>query len=142
MKFKSRGRHLEIPIIGYNFAELRLAVDRLVELRFRDEEHNECCLQLEDGLTVTRGKQETILNGSRPGKAFTPDTLSVLADNLGYTVSDAIKQDDGIIQIELSNKVSLSVKPQTGHEAWHLKLRRNGESWTGHLHGATGQLIG
>ncbi len=130
MKFKSRGRHVEIPIIGFRFAELRLAVDELVELRFRDEERNECSLQLEDCLTLTRGTQATSLNGSRPGEAFAPGTMAVLADNLGQTVSDAIAQEDGTIRIELSNKVSLSVTPQTGHEAWHVKLRRNGESWT------------
>lgn len=92
MKFKSRGRHLEIPIIGYRFAEWGLAIDRLVELRFRDMERNECSLQLEDCLTVARDKQETSLNGSKPGKAFAPDTLAVSADNLGHTVSEAIAQ--------------------------------------------------
>ncbi len=32
MKFKSRGRHLEIPTYGYNFANYDSRIDRLVEL--------------------------------------------------------------------------------------------------------------
>ncbi len=59
-------------------------------------------------------------------KTFAPKSLSVLTDNLGYTVSDAIAQDNGIIRIELSNKVSLSVTPKTGTRRGTLNFDATG----------------
>lgn len=140
MKFKARGRHLEIPIIGYQLAELRLAIERLVELRFRDAEDGECSLQLEESLTVTNDQNVTIMDGSRPGRSFAPAKLTALVEHLGRTVVDALAQEDGTLRIELSSEVHFSVTSTSGYEAWHLAFRRHGESWSGHLHGAAGKV--
>jgi len=139
---KNRGQHVELPIIGVTVAELRIAADRLVRLIFRDgtDADSESTLEVEEAITLSRGKATQTLEGSRPGTTFAPQTLHPLVELIGCTVTDAIALQDGTIQIELSNAIQLTVTSD-GYEAWHFTFRSNStpsDNFT--LHGA-GRLI-
>jgi hypothetical protein len=52
---ETRGRHTLLPIDGNLLAELRLAIDRLVALVFRDAHGNESEITIEDEIVLARG---------------------------------------------------------------------------------------
>lgn len=140
---KSRGQHWELPILGQTLAELRLDVDRLVRMTFRSEAGEEAHLEIEEAITLSRGRSTQILEGSRPGSSFAPQTLAPLVELLGCTVTDALAQKDGTIRVELSNQMMLSIVPTRGYEGWHFQGKPEGHSAPPLiLHGATGHLIG
>lgn len=139
---KKRGRHVELPIIGITVTEVRIAVDRLVEVVFRDrtDDDSESTLEVEESITLSCGKATRTLEGSRPGITFAPQTLHPLVKLLGCTVTDAIAQEDGTLRVELSNATCLSIASD-GYEGWHFTFRSKripSDNFT--LHGA-GRLI-
>lgn len=120
---KKRGRHLELPIIGANVAEVRIAIDRLVELIFRDstDPDRESVLMIEEAIILSRGKATQTLEGARPGSAFAPHTLHPLVELIGCTITEAVAQEDGPIRIDLSNAMQFTVESD-GYEGWHFNF--------------------
>jgi hypothetical protein len=146
-KLTSRGRHTVLPILGDTLVEIRLSMCSLPALVFKAADSNEAELTIEDSITLKRGDQERLLEGSKPGVSFNPKELAPLLELLGSEVTDAVAEKEGLLRIAFSNKLVLEVAPSHGYEAWHFHYPRPGRPVGGNreqavaLTGAHGHLI-
>jgi hypothetical protein len=124
-KLQRRGRHTVLPIIGDTLAELRLSAARAPALGFQAPDGSESEITVHDGIALRRGDCDLMLPDSE-ADAMHPMSLSPLLELIGSTVTDAIAEETGRLQIEFSNKLVLSVCPTGGSEAWHFQFPRPG----------------
>jgi hypothetical protein len=133
--------------VGDTLVEVRLSTCNLPALVFEAADRTQAELTIEDCISLTRGDQERLLEGSKPGATFNPKTLAPLLELLGCEVTDAVAYSDGRLRIAFSNELILGVEPSHGYEAWHFQCPRPGRSAGGScehvvgLTGAQGRLI-
>jgi hypothetical protein len=143
-KFTARGRYTVLPIVGNTLVEVRLGTCRLPALIFRAADGSEAELTIEEAVTLTRGKQVQLLEGSKPGETFSPRELAPLLDLLGSEVTDALAEKEGQLRIEFTGNLLMTVTPSHGYEAWHFQYPPPGAG-AGAKHvgltGADGRLI-
>jgi hypothetical protein len=146
-KLTPRGRHTVLPIIGDTLVEVCLSTCRPPTLVFKGADGSESELRIEDSITLNRGEQERLLDGSMPGESFKPETLSPLLELLGSEVMDAVAEKEGRLRVVFSNALTLVVASSRGYEAWHFQYPRPGRPTGGNLNqfvaltGAYGRLI-
>ena len=127
--------------------ELRLSTVSLAAMVFRNADGEESEIVFEDRIVLRHGRQERVLNGSRPGADFDPKELAPLLELLGNNVTDAVADKEGRLRIAFANAWVLEVVPSTAYEAWHFQYPRPGRPAGGNverhvgLTGANGRLI-
>src|SRR5262249_19390904 len=125
-KLTSRGRHTVLPIIGDTLVEIRLNMCSLPALVFKAVDGSEAEITIEDCISLRRGDQERLLEGSKPGTSFNPKELAPVLEVLGSAVTDAVAEREGLLRIAFENKLVLEVVPSHGYEAWHFHSPRPG----------------
>ncbi len=146
-KLTRRGRSTVLPIVGDTVVEVRLSTRTMPALVFLASDWTEAELAIEDRITLGRGGEERVLEGSKPGVTFDPNSLAPLVELLGCEVTEAVAEWDGRLRIEFSNKQTLRIDPSHGYEAWHFRHPRPGRPSGGasesalSVTGAHGRLI-
>jgi hypothetical protein len=146
-KLISLGRHTILPIVGDTVTEIRLSTCSMPAVVFRAGDGSEAELTIEERIMLARGKEERVLEGSKPGGTFNPAGLSPLLELLGNNVTDAVAEKEGRLRIEFSNELVLVITPSGGYEAWHFQYPRPGRPVGGNLAhrvaltGADGRLL-
>src|SRR4051812_18430367 len=131
MPFRT-GRNVELPIQGEKVTELRFGRSP-VTIVFGDR--YEKVLQIEEAITLSQGRCEQVLTGSRHGAEYNLKELGPLLEVFGEVVVEATALRDGTIRLRFHNELELSVVSTTGYEAWHF------HSPEFSLHGTYGHLI-
>ena len=113
-----KGRWL-LPIIGDRVTDLELQLSCWT-IRFRAHDDVNSSLRIEEKGQLTRGSQQYAIDLHGDSKQFTP-----VVELLGSDVTNAYATKHGVILIEFSNALTLTVGAIT-ECAWHFHSPRPG----------------
>jgi Family of unknown function (DUF6188) len=123
-----RGRHTILPLVGDTLVELCLSTRILTTLVFEASDRSQAELVLEDAVLLRRGRDEHLLDGTKPGSTYNPRLLCPLLELLGKRVTEAIAEEGGLLRITFSDSLELEVAPSTGYESWNYRYPRSGRA--------------